>query len=110
MKKIKQRVILAAALLSLSAYLPAISAPVADVPAGIGGYGGALNTHDMMMIQEKLRMEREKEDLQNLQDRRDGKETEKEDIIEGDPETGEKIYNEETAKKLKKKNLKKNRI
>ena len=105
MKKIKQRVILAAALLSLSAYLPAISAPVADVPAGIGGYGGALNTHDMMMIQEKLRMEREKEDLQNLQDRRDGKETEKEDIIEGDPETGEKIYNEETAKKIKEKKL-----
>ena len=33
MKKIKQRVILAAALLSLSAYLPAISAPVADVPS-----------------------------------------------------------------------------
>ena len=111
MKKIKNKLILAA-MLGAGICFPAYSVPAADIPANIGGYGGAINSHDMMMLREKMRLEQEKEDLQNFQERKEKKDEHKEDVIEGNPDTGEKIYNKETSKiiqekKLEQENLKK---
>ena len=113
MKKIKNKLILTA-MLGAGICFPAYSVPAADIPANIGGYGGAINSHDMMMLREKMRLEQEKEDLQNFQERKEKKDEHKEDVIEGNPDTGEKIYNKETSKiiqekKLEQEKLKKNK-
>lgn len=63
-------------------------------------FSGSLLNHDMMMLKEKQRHFEEKNDFENFLDRKNNKDK-KETVIEGDPDTTEKIYDSETSKKIK---------
>lgn len=72
----------------------------ADIHSGAGGFGGAINTHDMMMLKEKQRELKEREDFENFKERKE-KKHKKETVIEDYTGSGEKIYNTETSAKIK---------
>ncbi len=67
------------------------------------GFGGIINTHDMMMLKEKQRQMEEQEDFKNYQERKKKKNNKKEEnVINNYTDTGEKIFDAESDMKLKK--------
>ena len=104
MKKTKARQILLLAAVILFAQSSCFADPIggfnpSDIPTNMN-YGGIINSHDMMMLKEKQRLQDEAKDFQNFQDRKQGKHK-KDEVIKDETGSGEKIYDAETSQKLK---------
>lgn len=94
--------ILLASLFFISGEFVSASPLDMSVPSGINysGFGGGLMNHDMMMIKEKQRQLEEQEDFQNYQERKKGNKKQ-DNVIENSPIEGEKIYDADSAKRIK---------
>ena len=102
MKKTKARQILLLAAVILFAQSSCFADPIggfnpSDIPTNMN-YGGIINSHDMMMLKEKQRLQDEAKDFQNFQDRKQGKHK-KDEVIKDETGSGEKIYDAETSQK-----------
>ncbi len=104
MKKHLYRIALYCTILALTNSMGTVLAnPQIDSinPANFG-YGGIINTHDMMMLKEKQRMLDEQEDFKNYQERKKNKNKKNESVIKDSTNEGEKIFDAETDLKLQK--------
>lgn len=77
----------------------ALSNPLSGTVPPSANFGGIINNHDMMMLKEKQRLLEEKSDFENFQQRKNKDKIEP--VIQGDPDTAEKIYDSETSIKIK---------
>ena len=64
-------------------------------------FGGAINTHDMMMLREKERLLNEKRDFETLNERKNKSKNKKDNVIDSTNIKTYKIYNKETSLKYK---------
>ncbi len=64
-------------------------------------FGGAINTHDMMMLREKERLLNEKRDFETLNERKNKSKNKQDNIIDSTNIKTYKIYNKETSQKYK---------
>ena len=64
-------------------------------------FGGAINTHDMMMLREKERLLNEKRDFETLNERKNKNKNKQDNAIDSTNIKTYKIYNKETSQKYK---------
>ncbi|UKI42754.1 MAG: hypothetical protein L6V95_07830 [Candidatus Melainabacteria bacterium] len=64
-------------------------------------FGGAINTHDMMMLREKERLLNEKRDFETLNERKNKSKNKKDNVLDSTNIKTYKIYNKETSLKYK---------